>query len=324
MREGVVSGRADGGLDGASGGRVDGPLLLAFDDEWPMAQALAGELGWQASLIDRHRFPDGESRLRLPPRLPERVTLLRGLQQPNERLVELMLAAAGARELGASHLTLVSPYLGYMRQDAAFTPGEVVSQRHLGRALAAWFDAVLTVDPHLHRVASMAEVLPGCEGVAVSAAPLLGAWIAQHVPGALLLGPDAESAQWVGAAAAAAGLEFAVCDKVRKGDHEVEVANPQVNVYGRALVLVDDVASTGRTLSAAARGALEQGAATVDVAVTHALFVGDAFPRLLRDGVRRVWSTDCVPHASNAVSVVGLLARGLAGLAGGGAGSPRG
>lgn len=286
-------------------------LLLAFDDELPMAQAIGSALGWPAAPIDRHRFPDGESRLRLPPQLPPRVVLLRGLQQPNDRLAELMLAAAGARELGAVHLTLVSPYLGYMRQDAAFTPGEVVSQRHLGRALASWFDAVLTVDPHLHRVASMDEVLPGCQGVVVSAAPLLGQWIAQHVPGALLLGPDAESAQWVGAAAAAAGLSHAVCDKVRRGDREVEVATPQVDVSGRAVVLVDDVASTGRTLSAAARGALQRGAATVDVAVTHALFVDDALGHLLRDGVRHVWSTDCVPHPSNVIEVAPLLASAL-------------
>ena len=286
-------------------------LLLAFDDEMPLAHAIGTALGWPVAAIDRHRFPDGESRLRLPPQLPPRVVLLRGLQQPNDRLAELMLAAAGARELGASHLTLVSPYLGYMRQDAAFTAGEVVSQRHLGRALASWFDAVLTVDPHLHRVASMDEVLPGCQGVAVSAAPLLGQWIAQHVPGALLLGPDAESAQWVGAAAAAAGLSHAVCDKVRLGDRDVEVATPQVDVAGCAVVLVDDVASTGRTLSAAALGALQRGAASVDVAVTHALFVDDALGHLLRDGVRHVWSSDCVSHPSNVVGVAPLLASAL-------------
>jgi ribose-phosphate pyrophosphokinase len=74
---------------------------------------------------------------------------------------------------------------------------------------------------------------------------------------------------------------------------------------------MDDVASTGRTLVAAARGALAGGAASVDVAVTHALFVDDALQQVLASGVRRVWSTDCVPHASNAVSVVPLLVEAL-------------
>jgi ribose-phosphate pyrophosphokinase len=263
--------------------------------------------------VQRHAFPDGETRLRLPPALPADVTVLRGLQQPNAKLAELLLAAAGARELGAKRLTLVSPYLAYMRQDMAFTPGEVVSQRHLGTLLAAAFDRVLTVDPHLHRVPSLDAVLPGRRGLVLGAAPLLGRFIATQVPKALLLGPDEEAAQGVAAAAAASGLDHAVCVKRRHGDRDVAVSLPSVPVAGRAVVLLDDVASTGRTLVAAARGALAAGAVSVDVAVTHALFVGDAEAQVRAAGVRHVWSTDCVPHASNVVSVVPLLAQALAG-----------
>jgi ribose-phosphate pyrophosphokinase len=289
-------------------------LLLAFDDETRLARGLADAIGWPLAIIGRHGFPDGETRLRLPPRLPPQVALLRGLQQPNDKLVELMLAAAGARELGAARLTLVSPYLAYMRQDIEFTPGEVVSQRHLGRALAAWFDAVITIDPHLHRVPTMDAVVPGRRGMALTAAPLLGEFIARQVPGALLLGPDEEAEQWVSVAARGHGLDHAVCRKQRHGDHEVDVALPTVDVAGRAVVLFDDVASTGRTLIAAARGVLSCGAASVDAVVTHALFVGDADRAVREAGVRHLWSTDSVPHASNAVSVVPLLAAALRGL----------
>jgi ribose-phosphate pyrophosphokinase len=286
-------------------------LLLAFGDEATLARRLATALGWPLEFVDLHTFPDGETRLRLPARLPPQVTVLRGLQQPNAKLAPLLLAAAGARDLGAAQLTLLSPYLAYMRQDMAFTPGEVVSQRHLGRLLAAHFEAVITVDPHLHRVATMDEVVPGRRGVALTAARLLGAFVAQQVPGALLLAPDEEAGQWVRAAAEASGLDHAVCVKQRHGDREVEVALPDHPVAGRAVVLMDDVASTGRTLATAARGALAQGAASVDVVVTHALFVGDAFEQVRAAGVRQVWSSDCVPHPSNAVSVVPLFVEAL-------------
>ncbi|MFO1326958.1 MAG: ribose-phosphate diphosphokinase [Rubrivivax sp.] len=288
-------------------------LLLAFDDEQGLGGRLAAELGWPLHPVQRHAFPDGETRLRLPPRLPAHVVLLRGLQQPNAKLTELWLAAAGARELGATRLTLACPYLAYMRQDIAFTPGEVVSQRHLGRLLAAAFDAVVTIDPHLHRVATMDEVVPGRRGVALSAAPLLGEWIARHVPAALLVAPDEEAEQWVAAAAAVAGLEHRVSRKQRHGDHEVDVELADGDLNGRAVVLLDDVASTGSTLVQAARAALSRGAASVDVAVTHGLFVGDAVQRLHAAGVRHVWSTDSVPHASNCVSVAPLLAAALRG-----------
>ncbi len=286
-------------------------LLLAFADERPLARRLAAAAGVPLRLVERHAFPDGETRLRLPPALPPRVALLRGLQRPNDRLAELLIAAPAARELGAQRLLLVCPYLGYMRQDMAFRPGEAVSQRHVGAALAQWFDAVLTVDPHLHRVASMDEVVPGRRSVALSAAPLLGALAARRARRPILLGPDAEAEPWVRAAAQAQQLEHATCRKQRRGDRQVSVALPPLDYAGRDVVLVDDVASTGRTLVATARALHARGAAAVDVAVTHALFVGDAGPVLARAGIRRVWSSDTVPHPSNAVSVAPLLAAAL-------------
>ena len=289
-------------------------LVLHFDDEARLATALAGALGWGCAELQCHHFPDGEFKLTLPSPLPERVVLVRGLHRPNAKLAALLIAAPAARELGARHLSLVAPYLAYMRQDTEFQPGEAVSQRHIGRALAAWFDAVITVDPHLHRVATMDEVVPGRRGLAVSAAPLLGALAARQVPGALLLAPDEEAGQWVRAAAQAHGLDFAVCHKQRHGDRDVQVALRGAAVRGRAVVVLDDVASTGRTLIAAAQGALAGGAASVDVAVTHGLFIGDALAQVHACGVRHVWSSDCVPHASNAVSVVPLLAAAVSSL----------
>ena len=289
-------------------------MLLAFDDEAALAAKLGAALGVEARFVARHRFPDGETRLTLPRQLPERVVLLRGLQQPNDKLAELLLTAAGARELGARHLTLVAPYLAYMRQDMAFHPGEVVSQRHLGALLAAAFDAVVTVDPHLHRVATMDEVVPGRRGVALSAAPLLGDWIASRRERPVLIGPDEEAAQWVQAAAAAHGFEAGVGRKHRRGDRDVVLELPPLDVAGRDVVLLDDVASTGHTLAVAARQALARGASAVDVAVTHALFVGDAVAALHAAGVREVWSTDAVPHATNVVSVAPLIAQALRAL----------
>jgi len=193
--------------------------VLAFDDEQDPAGSLARALDVPLSIIVRHRFPDGELKLRLPAALNGSVVLWRGLHQPNEKLVELMIAAPTARELGARQLLLVCPYLAYMRQDIAFAPGEAVSQRHVGRLLAQAFETVITVDPHLHRVASLDAVLPGSRGVALSAAGLLGAWAARNVPDPLLLGPDEESAPWVRLAMTYQGPSIAdtIADCQRRG-----------------------------------------------------------------------------------------------------------
>lgn len=286
-------------------------LLLYFEDEQASAARIAAAAGLAHAPIARHRFPDGELKLRLPAALPAHVVLLRSLAQPNEKLVELLLAAQTARTLGATRLTLVAPYLAYMRQDIAFAPGEAVSQRIVGRFLAGLFDAVITVDPHLHRIATLEEAVPVSRTVVLSGAPLLSDLIARQRPGALLVGPDEESAQWVAQAATRHGFEHAVCRKLRHGDRQVEIALPAIDVRGRAVVLLDDVASSGHTLAQAARGLLAAGAASVDVAVTHALFVGDAGPLLWEAGIRQVWSTDCIAHPSNAVSMAPAIAAAL-------------
>lgn len=156
------------------------PTLLYFDDEAGPAARLADAAGFSAAAVARHRFPDGELRLRLPERLPPNVVIFRSLYRPNEKLIELLLTARTAHQLGARRLSLVSPYLAYMRQDIAFNPGEAISQRVVGAFLADLFDDLVTIDPHLHRIHSLDEAIPLRNAVALSGAPMLATLIAQH------------------------------------------------------------------------------------------------------------------------------------------------
>ncbi|MGP1629996.1 MAG: ribose-phosphate diphosphokinase [Giesbergeria sp.] len=295
-----------------------GGCLLYFDDEALAGARLAAATGLVPLAVECHRFPDGEIRLRLPVdgagQLPHRAVLLRSLYQPNEKLVELLIAAQAARGLGVQHLTLVTPYLAYMRQDIAFHPGEAVSQRIVGPFLASLFDAVVTVDPHLHRVARLEEAVPARACAVVSGAPLLADWIAAQHASPLLMGPDGESAQWVAQAAARHGFDHAVCHKTRHGDRSVTVTLPPMPVVGRRVVLLDDMASTGHTLAQATRLLLAAGALSVDVAVTHALLSDADLATLHAAGAGAFWSTDCVPHASNCVFMAQTLAESLASL----------
>lgn len=290
--------------------------LLYFEDEHLPATSLAQQLGLTPMQVERHRFPDDELRLRLPVdaegHLPETLVVYRSLARPNDKLIELMLVARQARQLGAERLMLVAPYLAYMRQDIAFHPGEVVSQRVVGAFLADLFDGVVTVDPHLHRISRLQEAIALDAAISLSGAPVLADLIAERRPGALLMGPDAESAQWIEAAAARAGFDYGVCTKERHGDTSVEIRLPSVPLAGRQVVLLDDVASSGRTLAVAARLLLQAGARSVDVAVTHALFAGDALDVIRAAGVGEVWSTDCISHASNAIAMAPYLAQAVA------------
>jgi ribose-phosphate pyrophosphokinase len=287
-------------------------VILHPDEQAEPAQRLGAELGLPCRPIETRRFPDGETLLRLPLPLPSRVILYCTLGRPDRQLVELLLAARTARGHGVAHLTLVAPYLCYMRQDMAFRPGEAVSQTIIGGFLAQLFDAVLTVDPHLHRIDRIEQAVPSGAAIALTAARSLGAFVARAVPEAILVGPDEESAQWAAAVATEAGRPHTVFTKQRRGDRDVTVHADASRepLSGRQVVLVDDIASSGRTLAAAARICLDAGARSVDAVVTHALCSADDLQGLRAAGVRRLWSSDSLPHSSNQVMLAPLLAEG--------------
>ncbi len=286
-------------------------LILGFTDYATQARALAEAVGCNYVEAQIHRFPDGECKVTLPDALAEHVVVCRSLDRPNDKLVELLLVARTARTQGVRRLTLVAPYLCYMRQDIAFRPGEAISQRIIGAFLAELFDDVVTVDPHLHRTHQLGEAVPLDTAVNVSAAAPLGDYLQRRWSGALVVGPDLESAQWVEAIAGHCGMEWTVATKERFGDRDVQVSLPELDLDGRAVVLVDDIASTARTLIQAAGAVRQRGATSIQALVTHALFDEEAFAAMRRAGIGFVGSTDSITHPSNVVSVIPQLATAL-------------
>ena len=84
-----------------------------------------------------------------------------------------------------------------MRQDKAFHKGEAVSQQIIGQWFSDLFDDVITVDPHLHRIKSLNEVMPNTNNIVLSATSLLGKFVKTLNKTVHLLGPDDETLQWV-------------------------------------------------------------------------------------------------------------------------------
>lgn len=282
--------------------------IVAFPECSAPAARLADALGIPLHEVSLRRFPDGESLVRVAP-APRTALLYRSLDRPNEKIVELLLAAAALRDAGAERLVLVVPYLAYMRQDAAFHDGEAVSQRIVGKLLAAACDALITIDPHLHRIASLAEVMPGIEAVSISAAPALSAAL-DPACNPLLVGPDEESRQWVEAVAAPGGLEFLLGGKRRRGDRDVELEIPHVGrAAGRHVVLVDDLISSGATLKAAARLLRSAGARSIGVLATHCLASEQDIAQLRAEGIATIRATDTTASGLADVPTAEVLAQ---------------
>ena len=277
------------------------------------AGRLASLLGVPLHEIALHRFPDGELRVTVGP-AADTTIIYTSLDQPNDKLIALLFAAEALRRAGAKRLVLLAPYLCYMRQDAAFNPGEAISQKAVGRLIAGIVDRLITVDAHLHRTLEIRAVFPGIEAENLSAMPAIANALrsAKIDPATIMIGPDAESRPWVSDLAHRLGLAHMVAQKTRRGDRSVEIGLPDPKmVAGRPALLVDDIVSSGETLIACAKALTAAGARTVPAVITHALFLPEMTGRFAEAGIRSIRSTSSVPHPTNAIPLDAILADAL-------------
>lgn len=291
------------------------PLFLPLPGNEAMTAGLAAACGGAVAALELRRFPDGETYVRVDtPVAGRHAAIVATLDRPDPKIAPLLLLAATLRDLGASSVGLVAPYLAYMRQDARFRPGEGITSEYFARLVSNTFDWLVTVDPHLHRHESL-DAVYSVPARAVQAAPLMARWISGNIAQPLLVGPDAESAQWAGAVAAEADAPFEVLSKVRRGDREVEVSLPSADRWrGRTPVLVDDIVSTARTMIAATRHFVAAGMAKPVCIAVHGIFAGDAYDALAAAGPARIVTCNTIIHPSNAIDVTDLVAGALRGL----------
>jgi len=287
-------------------------LLFALPGNEAMAAALSEAAGADLGALDIHRFPDEETHLRFESDLRgRRAIFVCTLDRPDAKYLPLVFAAATARELGAERVGLVAPYLCYMRQDKRFTEGEAVSARLFASEISRHFDWLVTVDPHLHRLNALSAIYK-IPARAVHAAPLISEWIEREIETPVVIGPDAESAQWAAEVAEDAHAPFAILEKTRRGDREVRVHLPDAARFaGHTAVLVDDIISTGRTM---AETVSHLRAAGLDAPVcigVHGVFAAGALEGLKKAGAGTIVTTNTIAHPTNAIDVTGLIAQSM-------------
>lgn len=287
------------------------PLLFTLNAAPSLAEALAAA-GLEVGTFDTRQFPDGETYLRLLSAVAGRdVVLLCTLDHPDLRTLPLLFAAAAAKEQGARSVGLIAPYLGYMRQDKAFQPGEAVTSVRYARLLSGAIDWLITVDPHLHRHPTL-DAIYTVPSFAVTAAEPIAEWLRGHVPDPVLIGPDEESAQWVGRIAELARARFTVLRKTRRGDRDVSIAGDGLDLPPDATpVIIDDIASSARTMIEAVRLVHAAGHRPPVCVAVHPLFAGDSFERLQAERPAAIVSSNSIAHPSNAIDVSGQISAAI-------------
>lgn len=281
-------------------------LLIAVPGCEAHAERLGTRLGFEVVVPEFRQFPDGELYVRIPASsVGDQVAIVGNLHGDN--FLRVAFLAGTARDLGATRVGVVAPYLAYMRQDSVFKPGEGVTAKYFARLVSSTVDWLVTVDPHLHRIDSLDGIYSIPTTIA-HAAPAIATWIGREVEKPVLVGPDAESVQWVSAVAAACGAPYVILEKTRRGDRDVSISAPDRSWNGHTPVVIDDIVSTGRTMIEATRQLCDAGSAPPMCVAIHAVFADAVYDELVAAGARGIVTCDTIAHASNRICIADPLA----------------
>ena len=283
--------------------------LFAGTASQALGQKIADQLGQPLDVLQVRRFSDGE----LYPQLEDNVSrahvcLIQATHPPADHLVELLLTINAAKQAGARYVTLVIPYLGYMRQDRIHhTGGPLGAQLQANLLAAAGADRLITCELHApHIVDFFAFPVKHLDST-----PVFIPYIQSlQLPHLTFVAPDAGSVARAEQYAQYFGVPLVRCKKHRPAPNETIVQVPS-ETKGIDALLIDDMVDTGRTICQTAIQLKAQGARTVRAFCTHPVLSGEAYSRLAGAGLEELVVTDTIPlkQASPNIKVCSLAPR---------------
>lgn len=259
-----------------------------------------------------HEFPDEEILVKIDTPVKDKtVIIIASLNKPNNKVVPLVFMANTLKDLGASKIILIAPYLAYMRQDKQFHENEGVTSKYFANLLSTYFDQIIAIDPHLHRCRSLDKIF-SIPTILLHATHSIADWIINHIEKPLLIGPDKESKQWIEEIAAITKAPYLITEKIRTSDTTVSTTIPQFELYPyHTPVIIDDIISTGMTMIETIRHIQSKEIQSIYCIGIHAIFAKNAYQALLQMGVKNIITCNTVKHATNKIDLSYLIIQAL-------------
>ena len=258
------------------------------------------------------KFPDDELMVRFKDDVKGKsVALIQSFYKNiSDCIVEAILAAETAHDLGAKKVILIAPYFPYLRQDKRFHKGESISQEIIAGLFGKYFDAIYIIDPHLHRKDSLENIFR-IKSVKLSANSLIADYIKNKIKNPILIGPDSESFKWARNVARIINAESVILSKKRYSSYHVAVnLNKKINLKNKNVVIGDDIVSTGHTIIETAKLLRRLGAKNIYCICVHGIFVNGALKRLQKNKIKII-STNTIPNPAAKIEVSGIIAERL-------------
>lgn len=277
-----------------------------------LVKNIGKKLSCDIGKIRLHQFPDEETVIQIDSDVCERsIIFIANLDRPNHKLLPLIFASETARNLGAKKIILIAPYLAYMRQDKQFKPGQGITSQYFAKLISTYFDHLITIDPHLHRWHALSDIY-SIPTTLLHAIDNIARWINQNIDNPILIGPDAESLQWVEVVAKKSNSPFLILEKKRKGDRAVEISIPDIGRYLNATpILIDDIISTAMTMIETVNH-LQALKMKPPVCIgVHAVFAGNAYQNLLASPIEKIITCNTILHVSNDIDISDIIIQSL-------------
>lgn len=260
-----------------------------------LASKVASKIGVDVSLVEKKAFPDNEQRIRILDTVSgEEVVIIASTgSHPDEFYMELFFIIDAVRRGGASKLTLVIPYLAYQRQDHIFRDGESVSLDVIISTLERLgVDKFVTFDLHSIKIPELFSV----QVSHLSALPLFAQEIKKiGLENSFLVSPDLGGIRRIKILSEMlSNLPIAEITKNRDLESG-EISSTQISgAMGDRAFIVDDVISTGRTISASVNLLREKGVSDIYVFATHSVFSNNASEILSKSNIHKIFVTDSI------------------------------
>ena len=214
----------------------------------------------------------------------------------NHWLMEQLLMVDALKRASAKRITVVAPFFPYARQDKKHKGREPISARLVTDLFkVAGADRVMSVDLHSPQIQGFFDgPVDHLWGLPMLADYVKEKWGKDPLT---VVSPDSGRVRVADIWADRLGAPLAIIHKRRDPNvpNKVSVHELVGEVEGRTCVLVDDMVDTGGTIVAAAQALKANGAKTVIVAATHAVFSGTAVERLSDDAIDQVIVTNTLP-----------------------------
>ena len=293
----------------------DGEMTLISGNAHPeLAARISEELGIGLADAQVGRFSDGEVDIKINEDLRGRDCFVIQPTCPpvNENWVELLLLLDTLRRSSAGRLTAVMPYYGYARKDRKDEGRVPISAKVVANTLvASGADRVVTLDMHAAQIQGFYDIPVDhlyARPVLLDAIRELG------LDDAVVVTPDVGGTKMARSYAKRLHADLAIVDKRRLSGSETTIEHVIGEVEGRNCVIVDDMISTGGSITQAAAILRKSGARQIVIAVSHAVFCGPAVELLDEAPVDVILVTDTIPQGEQrprnlqVVSVAPLIA----------------